>query len=180
VPDIALDLETMGTCADAAIVAIGAVTLDAERGTIGERFEVIIDLEDAVRHGGVMDAQTVLWWMRQDDAARALFAKRKGETLKRALFRFSAWMAKAGPRKTLRVWGDGSDFDNVILSAAYRRAGVDLPWEWWNNRCYRTLRKLHPDSTCPQIGIAHSAVDDAESAARHLLELIPLTGRQRP
>lgn len=176
-PDIAIDLETMGTGHDAAVIAIGAVELDATAGTIGERFEAVIDLTDAARNGGSIDGDTVLWWMRQDAAAREIFTKRRGDSTKRALFRFSAWMAQRGPRKTLRVWGDGSDFDNVILAATYRRAGVALPWDYWNNRCYRTLRNLYPDIDCPQVGIAHSAVDDAESAARHLLMLLPLVTR---
>lgn len=49
--DVMLDLETMGTDANAAIIAIGAVEFDIQNGEIGERFYAVIDLESAVAGG---------------------------------------------------------------------------------------------------------------------------------
>jgi exodeoxyribonuclease VIII len=54
--DIMLDLETMATTRDAAIVAIGAVEFDAASGLIGDRFYVPVDLVSSVSAGGRIDA----------------------------------------------------------------------------------------------------------------------------
>jgi hypothetical protein len=68
--DYTLDLETMGsTRQTAAIVSIGAVAFNVE-GDMSEPFYVNVDLEDAMRHGLTVDADTIKWWMRQQLLAR--------------------------------------------------------------------------------------------------------------
>lgn len=169
--DVMLDLETMGTGPQAAIIAIGAVEFDISTRQIGERFYAVIDLESAVACGGIMDASTVLWWLRQSDAARGAFA-RDGEHIGVVLQRFSDWMADRGPRDDVRVWGNGAAFDNVILASAYRNSHLPLPWGFWNDRCYRTVRAQHPTVPMRRTGTHHNAVDDADSQARHLLDVL--------
>lgn len=68
------------------------------------------------------------------------------------------------------VWGCGSDFDNVILASAYRRCGIDLPWMWWDNRCYRTMKNQFKNCVAEPVrrGIKHNALDDAIHQASHL------------
>lgn len=173
--DVMIDLETMGNGPDAAIIAIGAVEFDVEKREVGERFYTVVDLESAVDGGGVMDASTVLWWMKQGDEARAAFA-RGGEHIAKALQQFSAWMADRG--EDVRVWGNGASFDNVILATAYRRNRTNLPWKYWNDRCYRTAKNLAPGVKMQRAGTKHNAMDDAESQARHLIEIVH-SGRAR-
>ena len=169
--DVMLDLETMGNGPQAAIVAIGAVEFDIPTQRIGERFYAVVDLESAVAAGGEMDASTVLWWMKQGDAARGAFEE-GGEPIVEALRRFSVWMEGRGPREDLRVWGNGAGFDNVVLSSAYRRIGMRQPWQFRNDRCYRTVKALRPEVKMDRIGTHHNAVDDAESQARHLVAVM--------
>jgi hypothetical protein len=71
--DLMLDLETMGTSPNAAIVAIGAVKFDPGTGELGGRFYQVVDLASSVAAGCVIDPDTVLWWMRQSPEARAMF-----------------------------------------------------------------------------------------------------------
>ena len=169
--DVMLDLETMGTGPQAAIVAIGAVEFDAQSQLIGEEFYVVVDLESSVAHGGVIDASTVLWWLKQSDAARAAF-DRSGTSLTAALIQFSSWMTARAPRENVRVWGNGAAFDNVILASAYRQANITQPWLFWNDRCYRTVKALSPAVTMQRNGTHHNALDDAESQARHLIDML--------
>ena len=49
--DVMLDLETMGKCPDAAIIAIGAVEFDVKTPQIGEKFYALVNLESAVLSG---------------------------------------------------------------------------------------------------------------------------------
>ncbi|MFM9673750.1 3'-5' exonuclease, partial [Streptomyces galilaeus] len=67
---VMLDLETMGQGNNAAIVAIGAVFFEPTTGEIGDTFYRKIDLESAAQYGEI-DPNTVLWWLKQSDAARA-------------------------------------------------------------------------------------------------------------
>jgi len=166
-----LDLETMGNGPDAAIVAIGAVEFDLEAGEIGEKFYMVVDLESAIQMGGIMDASTVLWWMQQSDEARNVFT-RQGETITKSMLMFSRWLRERGDRSDVRVWGNGVAFDNVILAGSYRRHNVTPPWSGRNNRCYRTVMKLHPHVKMQRVGVHHNAVDDAENQARHLISMI--------
>ena len=169
--DIMLDLETMGTGPNAAIVAIGAVAFDLQAGTIGDRFYRVVDLGTSVDMGGEIDADTVLWWMKQSDDARAMFT-RDSSPLSMSLTAFSFWMCAHGAPDSVRVWGNGAAFDNVILSSAYRRSAYMQPWRHWNDRCYRTVKSLYPDVKLERVGTHHNAVDDAESQARHLIAML--------
>jgi inhibitor of KinA sporulation pathway (predicted exonuclease) len=169
--DVMLDLETMGIGAQAAIIAIGAVEFDIATQEIGERFYAVVDLESSVKSGGIMDTSTVLWWMQQSEEARSAFA-RSGEHIATVLMRFSVWMESRSSRDDIRVWGNGAAFDNVILSSAYSRNQTMQPWQFWNDRCYRTIKAQFPHIKMHRTGTHHNAVDDAESQASHLIAML--------
>lgn len=165
--NIMLDLETLGNKPGAVIVAIGAVRFG--RGQLGTEFYMRISATDAVGEGLTLDADTVLWWMKQSDAARAELNK-PAEYLTTALQEFHSFCE---PSKDAIVWGNGSDFDNVILAAAYQTVDYKLPWQFWNNRCYRTVKNLHPNVPMTRTGTAHNALEDAKSQALHLMQMLP-------
>ena len=168
--DVMLDLETMGNGPDAAIVAIGAVEFDVKTRELGRQFYSVIDLESAVKFGGVMDPSTVLWWLKQSEDARKLFIE-KGQPIDAALADFSAWLTQCGPIDELKIWGNGAAFDNVILSSAYKRSGIPQPWQFRNDRCYRTIKGLYKHVKMQRQGVHHNALDDAISQAQHLIDI---------
>jgi exodeoxyribonuclease VIII len=174
--EIMLDLETMGTGPNAAIVAIGAAAFcPHDRPVLGDSFYAPVSLASSVECGGVMDASTVQWWLQQGPEARALFGKDAGAMqINVALIEFSMWAANVAgtdPQK-VKVWGNGADFDNVILASAYKRAFMDRPWGAFNNRCYRTIKSLYPEVKMERIGTHHHARDDAISQAKHLCRIL--------
>lgn len=167
-----LDLETMGTGSNAAIVAIGAIIFTKDDIEVCNTFYSVISLKSTAAGGGLIDASTVEWWMNQSDEARsALFGKNifKNDLID-VLYQFQCFVKDNGG-KNLRMWGNGSDFDNVILSNAYKANGSDIPWNWFNNRCYRTIKNTFKDIKLDRVGTHHNALDDAESQARHLIEI---------
>ena len=168
---IMLDLETMGNGPDAAIVAIGAVAFNPDSGQLGPEFLALVDLESSVASGGVMDPSTVLWWLRQSAPAREAFTA-PAQPIQEALVSFTAWVESIAPSDKIKVWGNGSEFDNVILAGAYRRARLPLPWQFWNNRCYRTVKGMFPGPKIARTGTHHNALDDARSQAVHLCQLL--------
>ena len=161
-----LDLETMGTLNNAAIVSIGAVYFDNDGASLNNKFYTNIELSTAVDMGGVIDANTVMWWMKQSDAARTALQDSPME-INLALLEFQKFV-----EPDTRVWGNGSDFDNVILRNTYQRSGLITPWWYINNRCYRTIKNEF-GSNIPYVrfGSAHNALDDAISQAIHLAKI---------
>ena len=177
--DVMLDLETMGNGPESAIVAIGAVEFDVKTRELGRQFYSVIDLESAVKFGGVMDPSTVLWWLKQSEDARKLFAD-KGHHVDASLMIFSNWLSRCGETDDLKIWGNGAAFDNVILSSAYKRAGIQQPWQFRNDRCYRTIKGLYKEIKMgPRCGVHHNALDDAVSQALHLIEIFKAMGEAK-
>jgi len=105
----------------------------------------------------------VRWWAEQSEDARAIFNHPEAKPLPQVLAEFAAWLPKDS-----RIWGNGAGFDQPILAAAYRAVGIPLPWEFRNERCYRTLKALAPDVKIRRTGTHHNALDDAVSQADHL------------
>lgn len=183
---IMVDLETMGTHSTSAITAIGAAQF-SEQG-VGETFYQTVDLKSSVEAGLTMDPDTVMWWLEQSHEARAALTKDTAP-LQTALVRFSCWLDTlhigfdSSPDE-VEIWGNGSAFDNVILANAYKALNLPVPWKFWNDQCYRTLRRLLPHLVIdvPR-GTAHKAVDDAVHqalcASRMLTELQAMSDAYR-
>lgn len=163
---VMIDLETMGTSPSAPIIALGAVAFDD--WSISETtFYREVDLKSSVNAGGIIDPETVIWWMKQSDEARAALCM-GGDPLKVVLAEFTNWMDTYAPDAC--VWGNGAAFDNVILAEAYRRLDMPRPWPFYRDRCYRTMKSLFPTEFAFQ-GVHHNAVDDATNQALHLQEI---------
>ena len=173
VPQIVIDLETLGNGNTAVITQIGAVAFDLERG-IFDQFHIRIDPQTCVDVGMVMDVSTVLWWMKQSDAARSEFEKVQ-VSIQAALKGFDEFMKK-NATKDSGVWGNGVSFDNVILGNAYKLAGMKQPWMYWQDRCYRTLKQLLKCIPADDYGTAHNGLDDAIKQANHLIKIAKATG----
>jgi len=165
---IMVDLETLDTVATAAILSIGAVEFDPTSDKIGETFYITINTESCVEAGLSINPKTVEWWMGQAPEARKVLveAKNSNVSLKSGMQQFTEWFNR---RKAVYLWGNGAAFDNAIMSHAYRAVGLEQPWKFWNDRCYRTLKALAPeDIVFERIGTYHNALDDAISQAKHM------------
>ena len=167
---IMIDLETMGTRPNAPIVSIGAVTFNA--AGIGSEFYRNVDLKTSVAGGGVIDPSTLMWWLRQDAPAREALTDEEGVAITYALDDLSKFLAFGIDG----VWGNGASFDNVILSETYTRAGMQCPWPFWKDKCYRTVKGMYPDVTLERSGTHHNALDDARTQAEHLIAMNKASG----
>lgn len=154
---IMLDLETLGTSAKAVIVAIGAVAFDFNDPDFHETWYMTVDAKSSVKAGLLMDPDTVVWWLQQSEQAREIF-KTQGTELTTALNLFSAWVKEHNPAG---VWGNGVDFDNVILMNSYVATGMKMPYRYSKNRCFRTIRGMFPTEGVVREGTHHNALDDA-------------------
>lgn len=162
---IMVDLETLGTNAGAVILSIGACKFAG--GVITETFYERVDPDSCVAAGLHLEVGAVMWWLAQSDDAR-LEVTKPGQPLRQVLEWFSAWVADPDPE----MWGNGATFDNVVLAAAYDAIGLSRPWRFPKDRCYRTVKNLHPEVPMVRTGTHHNALEDAKSQAIHLMTML--------
>lgn len=163
-----VDLETMSTQPNAAILSIGACFFDVYGEGALETFHKAISLESNEKAGRAMSASTVLWWLSQSKDAQTAFLEAPKTNLKLALSEFRRWVDKL-PVPPLTLWAKDPDFDVVILRDACDTMNEVLPFKYHQNRSVRTAIELaYPDSEAPSFirGTAHSALDDAIGQAR--------------
>lgn len=171
--NVMLDLETLGTKPGCSIVSIGAVAFDWRARKLGPEFYKVIKRTSCVRVGLKECKNTLLWWDNQAEEVKKVLQDSDitGTFLGIGLIEFTDFLQRFG-LKEVKLWGNGSDFDNVILSSAYSAIGRPTPWGTYNNRCYRTLKYLHPGIKAVRAGVHHNAIDDAKTQALHAIELL--------
>lgn len=165
--DVMIDLETLSTAYNAAILSVGACKFD-ETG-IHDKFYVNIDPQTCKDVGLVIDKETVSWWMRQKpEALKAM--KSNQVPLKEGLTAFSKWYGT----KQMNTWGNGAAFDNVIIENAYIAVGMIRPWKYYYDRCFRTMKNIFPvpEEEMPREGLHHNALDDAIYQAKVLNKIM--------
>lgn len=172
--DVMLDLETLGCKPGCVILSIGAVAFTRDGAIDGERgsFYRVLSVHGGLRRGHHVDASTLAWWVRQDPAAKPslLEALDKADDGLSALIDFAEWLRGWGD--DVVVWGNGASFDQPILASYYAVGDLPLPWAFWNERCYRTLKNQVPDVKMSRSGVHHNALDDARSQAIHAVDLL--------
>lgn len=172
---VMMDLETLDTKPGAVLLSIGAVVFDYKNDLLGAEFHQIINVASSVAAGCTISQSTTDWWAKQSAEARKTLDDAqagKGKDLRDVLLNFGHYLDVLGPPSKTLLWGNGSDFDNVLLIAAYEKAGLTPPWKFYNNRCYRTLKSLKPGIKLTREGTYHNALDDAKTQARHAIQLL--------
>ena len=171
--DVMIDLETLGTTPGCVILSIGAVAFDPMPGEPGDELYVVVNTQSCLESGLTMDDATIEWWSQQSAEAKVVLdeAKTGGEMLDAAMTQLTDYLEALGI-KQVRIWGNGADFDNAILSCCYRAVNQVVPWVPWNNRCYRTLKNLIKGPRLKREGTYHNALDDAKTQARHAVQLL--------
>jgi DNA polymerase III epsilon subunit-like protein len=149
---VMLDIETLGLEPGAAILSIGAVRFDA--GQLGSTYTCSISLESCQDAGLDIDAGTLEWWLDQDDDAQDVLTG--GTDLEDALEHFTTWLGDPD-----EVWANSPSFDCKILEHAYEAVGLTVPWNFYQERDYRTLSKLPVAPEIDHDGVKHDALDDA-------------------
>lgn len=165
-----IDLETMGKNPDAPINAIAGKFFDPATGEMGPEFSKTIDLETA---GGVIDRDTIKWWLKQSREAQSAILTDE-IPLDDALLQFREFIDENSGEFFVQVWGNGATFDNVILRRSYERQGIPCPWRYTNDRDVRTMVALglvmdfDARTTIPFEGERHNALNDARYQAKYV------------
>lgn len=167
---LSVDLETMGTNPDAPINSIGCKFFDPATGEMGPEFSKAIDLETS---GGIIDRKTIKWWAKRSrEAQSAIFTDEI--PLNDALLQLREFINENSGESFVQIWGNGANFDNVILRRSYERQGIPCPWRYYNDRDVRTIVELGNSigfdvrMAIPFEGVPHNALDDARHQAKQV------------
>jgi exodeoxyribonuclease VIII len=178
--NVMIDLETLGTTPGSIIISIGACFFSTDGGPCGAMFHDVVNVASSCTYGLRGEEGTIKWWGEQSHDARKVYHDAMyghGNDLKQVLEGFNSFLIAQGPGdglKNVKVWGNGAAFDNAILAAAYKAAGLTYPFAFWNDRCFRTLKALGKDlgvSEPPFQGVRHNALDDAVHQANWALAI---------
>lgn len=179
---IMLDLETMSTSANAAIVSIGACANDGRPD-----FYMRVDLESCMNAGLKVDASTIQWWMQQSDEARKALCI-EAWSLEDTLVMFSAWLGAtnnvsldpiAFKQVECELWAYPAQFDLTILGEAYNALGRPQPWHYRAPRCLRTAAALFPGVERVKADTEHDALSDAKAQMAWLEKIDSTLGAMR-
>lgn len=180
--NVMVDLETLGTVPGCVLLSYGGVIFSTAGGDLGEELYVVFNRADCEKAGLHVSQDTLDWWMRQSPESRQVLAdaadKKRSVPLKAGLLMINEFMSRNGG-KSLKIWGNGADFDNPILRCAYHAADVQPFAGNYNGRCYRTAKEFWgiigvpaPQRIQRGTGTHHNALDDAKAQAEHLQSIV--------
>lgn len=175
-PDAMLDLETMGTRPGDAVISVGVQLFDSKAGKLGPGFKVNLDIEEVIGAGFGATGSTIKFWINQNEAATKASLENPSALIQ-GLMSVADLLTdnEGGVNDAIKVWGNGAAFDNVLLREMYQRLNLREPWEFWNDRCFRTMKgELDPDKDLqPEfVGEKHDALADATHQARWLINIL--------
>ena len=166
--DIMLDLESLGTRPDCAILTLGAVKFDPfTPNAFGDKLYFRIDVDEQLALGREVQEDTLAWWSRQADDVREEALGSEGrislDSMYKQLNKFTVGIEN--------IWCQGPAFDIVILENIYRQMGWPTPWQFWQIRDSRTLFGVHGDPREKGKAGLHNALEDCISQAQGVQQI---------
>ena len=162
---VMVDIETLGIEPGSAILSIGAVRFGIDG--LGEELYHEISLKSCQEAGLEIDADTLEWWLDQDDAVAGVLTG--GDPLGEILARFRLWYHA---HDFDEIWAKSPSFDCEQLEVAFDAVGLTEPWQFRDERDVRTLQSLPCAVEIEMDGDEHDALDDAKYQARIVSEAI--------
>jgi hypothetical protein len=137
---VMIDLETLSSHRDAAVMQVAAVCFDPYGTGVDEAYppfnEFVWD-----KHG-YMSLSTIAWWMAQPHAKIMSESWKKfGKKPSEVLTDFNGWFSEVDTSvgDVKGVWSHGASFDLPVLYAMYDRTHLRSPWHYHLERDTRTI-----------------------------------------
>lgn len=172
-----LDLETLSTEHNAAILSIGITTLVTNSSQRPQSFYVKINPADVSKpvYGFDISHDTMEWWKNQEAETRDE-AFSGSSTVYESLTGLSNWITGVTEGKDFLIFGNGATFDLTILRNAFDTLNIPVPFTQFQEHCYRTIKTMfpviyaHAEKNHPRTG-KHNALEDARWQAKILEEI---------
>lgn len=176
-----IDIETLSTAVNAAVLSIGAVEFDPMSGKIEREFYHELDLSDQTnRH---IDANTVQWWVKQclvntDNIEFLSKNNREKDAVAYVLHELGAFinggkeyaMTRVEGYEKIALWACDPDFDIAILADLYKEHNLPVPWKFSEPKSVRTVRMLTQlaGMEVPHQEADHNALNDCIRQAKEV------------
>lgn len=158
-----IDIETLGTSADAMVLQIGACEFDPITHQIGAKMKLNLYADE--QKDRKIDFDTVRWWMEQDRVIAPEVFNKPDTTIQVAKD-----MLKDFTKDADCIWANPPQFDLVILQSLL---GVAL-WSHRKEHCFRTMKHIHDPygrMKPPSNTAKHDALADAVWQASYLVNI---------
>jgi hypothetical protein len=156
-----LDLETLATTPDAAVLTIGACKFDPNQNDVQSTFYERIQLDSQESYDRVINEDTLAWWSKQD---KQIQEDAFGEGTDRIDLKDAMKKLYTFGLGTTNVWSHGAIFDVVIVENICQSFQQAVTWKFWEVRDTRTLFDLANISV--RIEGKHNALTDAVAQAK--------------
>ena len=162
-----IDMETLSTEHNAALLSIGAVIHNFGTGQQVDTFYANITPESSIAAGLDVSESTKAWWAKQGQAAQDVLSVDQ-RPLRDVLVDFAKWLAGHGVQYAI---GNDPRADNQWLESACKAVGMQSPIKYWGDLDMRTLTFIgthilglsHWHNTFK--GVKHNALHDAINEA---------------
>ena len=174
--DCMLDLESLGTRPDCAILTLGAIKFDPYNlDKFGDGIYFRIDVDEQLALGREVQEDTLEWWMRQaEDVREEALGESDRISLTSMYQQLNRFLVGVN-----NIWCQGPAFDIVILENIYRQMSWPTPWQFWQIRDSRTLFGVHGDPREKNKVGLHNALEDCVSQATAVQQIYHKLGIEK-
>lgn len=170
-----IDVECLDVKSSAVIVSIGAVVFD-KNGLNNAKFYLPVDIQSAIDVGCTISGNTLQWFMRQSNEARAVFQDKSAVPLKTASIGLKNYVYKTcSSYRNIHMVGNSARFDLGIIENAYHACDLEPFWNPFLERDYRTYKNLKGAKPITRHSggnsATHNSLQDALEQAEHLVQL---------
>lgn len=154
-PELMIDIETLSTQPNAAIISIAAVLFNIETKQFATP-TFYEEIDHVTLNDFHKDPKTLAWWEKQQQPIP------QGTTsIESALRALIVFIEKTPPA---RIWANSPSFDLVILKHACSHFDLVWPIAYWQERDVRTLKDV---AKAPKnFNATHNAIEDCISQIR--------------
>jgi len=180
---IMVDIESLALAPKAVITQLAFVAFDLDDPDTEIRHdEEFLPLDPQLILARVISGDTLIWWMQQDDKARARFEENKGNDFQELVALVQSWIRKFEQATVgadrVEVYAQGPQFDIVTIESLLSDLGLEAPWKYSQIRDLRTLMgesglKKGEVPLAPGL-VPHHALSDC----RHQIDVLQETWRR--
>lgn len=173
---IHVDIESLDTGPKSVVTQIAFLAVDADDPDEGFRREAeeYLPVQPQQTLGRTISFDTILFWMAQDEKAKAKMALSRGNDMDELVANVQSIAYKLQAviddvkemGGTYEIWARGPQFDVVNLETLFESCGAAIPWKYDTVRDLRTTMKLAGVATAdvpmPAGLVAHHALSDCK------------------
>ncbi len=165
--DVMIDFETFGVGPHKIVCQVGAVYFDKMTGELGKEFFSNIDARSHESQGGVLEADTVYWWLKQSKEAQDSLSNNQRDIFS-VFEELNCFLADAK-----RIWSHAT-FDFVTLLQTMKDLGIKPLFNYKSGMDLRTLVYIAGAdvSKVRREGIWHNGLDDAKHQVKYCVSAL--------